>query len=221
MAIFNSANLALDIKAQDRLREFFSKRGTSENITFTCVALGDSDVDYEMSQQVSRIKVLNAPYQVPRIKHKLIYSGVQTNLTGKITAFTREVTTNGLIFSYYDYPQNLTPTVGQIPPTLSNGFDISTIFFSPGTTGVKAGFIVYFQTLPDGFLDTNGIQERLKEKYTFITDNIPTGWEIIIDEVNGSLLIAKPASYTFTGGQSSIVISGTISGISRTIFYNT
>src|ERR1039458_3001292 len=108
MAILNNVNLAIDIKAQEVLRNFFSQRGGGNNVIFTCVALGDSDVDYEMSQQVSRIKVLNAPYQIPQIKHKLIYSGVSSNLTGHITVFARSVGVGGLVSAYYNYPANTT-----------------------------------------------------------------------------------------------------------------
>jgi hypothetical protein len=228
MAVFNNVDLSLDIKAQDRLRQWFSQRGTGKNVVFTAVALGDSDVDYGMSQQISRIKVLNAPFNVPKIKHRLIYSGSQSNISGSISVFTRLVNSNGIVSSRYQFPTNSNFAQGQIPPTLINGLSVDSIFFDPSIV-TKMGFIVYFQTLPTGYLDPNGIQERLKQNYTYTTNNIPTGWEILIamniqpgqQFQNGSLFIAKPDSYSFNGSQSSITITGTTSGITTTIFYNT
>ena len=72
---FNNIQLALDVKAQDRLRKWFADRGSAANLIITSVGLGDSDVDYELSQQYTRMKVLNAPYNVGKIKHHLIYEG--------------------------------------------------------------------------------------------------------------------------------------------------
>lgn len=220
MAIFNSVQLAVDTKAQDRLREWFAKRGLPENVVITCVGLGDSDVDYNMTQQATRIKVIQAPYQVPRIKHHLYYSGVTANITGTITTFIRRVNELDQIESLYNYPpNNITYTAGIIPPTLANGYNFATVDFNILNPD-KEGFIVYFQTLPDGYLDSSGVQQRLVEQYDFTFNNIPVSWEVILDQTNGSFLIAKPAGYVFSSLQGSIVIKGLSSSLTKTILFN-
>jgi hypothetical protein len=220
MAIFNSVQLAVDTKAQDRLREWFAKRGLPENVVITCVGLGDSDVDYNMTQQATRIKVIQAPYQVPRIKHHLYYSGVTANITGTITTFIRRVNELDQIESLYNYPpNNITYTAGIIPPTLANGYNFATVDFNTLNPD-KEGFIVYFQTLPDGYLDSSGVQQRLVEQYDFTFNNIPVSWEVILDQINGSFLIAKPAGYVFSSLQGSIVIKGLSSSLTKTILFN-
>lgn len=221
MSTFNSNFLTLDIKAQNRLREWFSKRGNLDNVVINSVGLGDSDVDYNLSQQSSRIKVIQAPYQIPRIKHHLYYSGVTSNITGIITTFLRRVNYLDQIESIYDYPlDNTTYTAGVVPPTLENGYNFSTINFTTGVAN-KEGFIVYFQTLPDNYFDSNNVQQRLIEQYDFTFNNIPITWEVIVDQINGSFLIAKPAG-TVIGptGQGDITIKGLTSGLSKIILFN-
>lgn len=219
MAIFNNLQLSVDVKAQDILRQWFSKRGGASNVVITCVGLGDSDVDYNMSQQVSRIKVVQAPYNTPRIKHHLYYSGVETNITGVITTFLRRVNEFDRVESLYNYPGSMTYTEGVIPPTLANGYDYVTINFDTGSI-VKEGFIAYFQTLPDNYVDGSGVQQRMKEEYSFTFIDVPNTWEVIVDQTNGSFLIAKPAAYTFLSYQGSIRVKGLASGLERTILFN-
>lgn len=176
MAFNTSRQLILDIKAQDRLREWFSKRGGSNNLIITCLSLGDSDVDYHLSDQVDKIQVLSAPYNVERIKSKLIYEGDVSNLTGKITSYLRYVDANGLVKSLYNYVPNKNFFTGIFPPALSSGFDWDDITF---TTNLREGFIVYFQTLPDGFTEpdpmdnTKKIPLRFEEPYVITYTNLP------------------------------------------------
>lgn len=220
MGVFNSSALAVDVKAQDKLREWFSKRGVPDNAVIKCMGLGDSDVEYNMSQQATRIKVLQAPFAVPRIKHHLYYSGVSANITGILTTFLRRVNELDQIESLYNYPpNNITYTAGVVPPTLSNGYNFSTIDFDILNV-LKEGFLVYTQTLPDNYVDANGLQQRLIEQYDFTFNNIPVSWEVILDQSNGSFLIAKPAGYVFTSQQGSIIVKGLSSSISKTILFN-
>ncbi len=221
MAIFNTSQLAVDVKAQDRLREWFSQRGNVNNVIITCVGLGDSDVDYNMSQQATRIKVVQAPYQTPRIKHHLYYSGVTSNIVGTISTFSRRVNELDEIESLYNYPpDNVNFIAGVVPPVLTAGYNFSTINFDAASV-VKEGFIVYFQTLPENYLDSNGVQQRLIEQYAFTFTDVPNSWEVIVDQANGSFLIAKPAAYAFASLQGSIVVKGLTSGLVKTILFNT
>lgn len=218
--MFNDPNrLTLDIKAQDRLREWFSKRGDATIVQLKCIELGDSDVDYEMSQQVNSIKILNSPYDVERIKHRLYYSGVVDNITGKITTFLRRVNAVDQVESLYNYPSSSGYTAGVVPPTRANGFDFNTIAFD-SLSVLKEGFIVYYQTLPDNYFDSNGVPQRLIEQYVFTFNNVPSSWEVILDQTNGSFLIAKPAGYTFLSLTGTIQVDGTLSTLSKTITFN-
>ena len=219
---FNNPNrLTLDLKCQDRLREWFSKRSTNELIQLSCVELGDSDINYELSQQVSDIRILNAPYQVEGVKHKLIFIGSAENLTGKLTNFIRYVDSNGIVNSYYNYPTNTSLSAGVAPPTLANGIDTNNVTFNTGSF-FKEGFIMFFQTLPDGYVDpSDGITPlRLIETYNFTLTNLPNSWEVIIDEANGSLFIARPDNYVFLGGVGLILAKGTLSSITKTVTFN-
>jgi hypothetical protein len=217
--VFNNVQLALDIKAQDRLREWFSKRGTDSGLPITCVGLGDSDIDYEMSQDMTRVKILNAPYQVPKIKHHLVYNGVINNVTGNITLFLRHVDSLGKISSLYDYPFSSQFSLNTIPPTLDNGKDFNDITFNT-TLSTKEGYIGYLQTLPNGYLDSNNVQVRLEERYTYEITSLPNTWELIIDNFNNSFLLAKPTGYTFLNQTASLKATGKVSGIIKTITFN-
>jgi hypothetical protein len=220
MAIFNTAQLAVDVKAQDRLRQWFSQRGMPDVVQITCVGLGDSDIDYAMSQQATRIKVIQAPYQVPKIKTHLFYSGVVAGITGHITTFLRHVNSTGGVESLYNFPPNSGLfTAGVVPPVLANGFDFSVINFDISDNNAD-GYIVYTQTLPDNYFDVNGVPERLDEQYTFVFNNVPVSWEVILDQPNNSFMIAKPAGYVFTSQQGSIVMLGSVSGIGKTVLFN-
>ena len=172
----SNRQLVLDVKVQDRLREWFSHRGSNESVLIRCIGLGDSDVDYELSDQVDKIQVLNAPYNVPQIKHKLIYSGAASNLTGVLTAFVRYVDNAGIVTSLYNYPPTQTFSSGIFPPTVVNGLDTTQIVFSGA---LREGYIVFFQTLPDNFTepDPNNASAtlplRLPEQYQISVENLP------------------------------------------------
>jgi hypothetical protein len=173
MAFNTSRQLVLDIKAQDRLREWFAQRGSNANVIIKCIGLGDSDVDYELSDQVDKIQVLSAPYNVT---HKLIFEGQASNLTGKITSYLRYVDSTGQISSLYGYPPSTSFTTGIFPPLVTNGFDQDQITFS-GTA--REGFIVFLQTLPDNFTepDPNNPSQvlplRFVEEYDIVLENLP------------------------------------------------
>ena len=123
----------------------------------------------------------------------MIYNGVGKNLSGIIKCFSRKVLSTGDIQSYYDYPNSETWSTGQIPPTLTNGKNVENITFD--TT--KMGYILYFSTVLDFYLTADGVKERLVEPYTFSaidwngTEAIPTSWDYVIDNDNGSMLISK------------------------------
>ena len=173
-----------------------------------------------MTQQYTRMKILNAPYNVPRIKHHLVYSGSVVNVTGTISTFLRRVNDSEIVESLYSYPpDNINFAPGIIPPTLANGYNFLDIVFDTGSV-VREGFIVYFQTLPDNYTDGSGVQQRLVEQYNFTFNNVPVSWEVILDQTNGSFLIAKPAGYVFTTQQGSIIVQGVDSSISKTILFN-
>lgn len=191
--ILDSNVLQLDIKVQDSYRELISKLG-QEGIELTCVILGDSDIDYELSLDMNNAKILNSPYDVKGVKYPLLYNGSGKGLAGTVTCFARKVDENSKINSLYTYPTDMVYTYGRIPPVLENGFDFDRLDY----TDDKMGYILFFQTLLDYYVTDDGIPERLKETYTFnITFNgsstVPTGWEIVLDEDNGSLLIGKSA----------------------------
>jgi len=196
MAFNTSRQLILDVKAQDRLREWFSQRGSTANVLIKCVGLGDSDVDYELSDQVDKIQVLSAPYNIPQIKHKLIYDGQASNLTGIITAYLRRVDETNQINSLYGYPPTQTYSSGIFPPLVTNGFDWSAITFS-GTT--REGFIVFFQTLPDNFTepDPNNLSQvlplRFVEQYDIVVDNLPIP-NLITNATNATPIVITTAT---------------------------
>lgn len=218
--MFNpNRHLIIDLKAQDRLRKWFSQRGSDALVKLQCVSLGDSDIDYQMSIRPNDIRVLNAPYNVEKIKHPLIYSGAYQNLTGELTAYARLVS-NNQVSSLYGYPPNSTTyTVGVVPPTLANGFNVSSLSFTVGQG--LTGWMVFLQTVPDNFsaINNNGntVQARLQEGYVYqfsmpttslgVTSGIETiqlfndpNWEMVIDHNNGSFLLAFNDQQLFTDG---------------------
>lgn len=220
MAFNDNTRLTLDLKAQDKLRSWFARRQDTNNVVITCVELGDSDIDYELSQQTNSIKILDAPYDTSRIKYKVLYTGNDSNLSGILTTFIREIPPNSIINSLYTYPTNTNFTPGIQPPTLANGKDYSVITFDTLSVS-KEGFLVFFQTLPDGYLDSSGAQERLAEPFLFTLTNVPLSWEVILDSPNGSLMISKPDSYIFAGSTNgTIKARGLLSGIERTVTFN-
>jgi hypothetical protein len=216
-------SLFIDLKTQDRLRKWFSERGSSNGLTLTGLSLGDSEINYKLSQQFNNIKILPTPYEVPRIKCKLIYEGNINNITGIVTTYLRKVNSDGSVSSLYNFitgsSNNLTFIAGNLPPALINGYDWGTIPFDPMDSN-RQGFIVFCQTVPDNYYDNNGNPLRLKEQYDIIIDTIPLGWEVIIDDTNGSFLIAKPADYIYLSAVEQIRIKGRQSGISKILTFN-
>lgn len=194
--MFNtSRQLKIDVKAQDRLREWFSRRGDEQNVVLTCLTLGDSDVDYELSDQAQDIQILSAPYNVPQIKHKLVFKGSDTNFTGQITAFARNVADDGTVSSLYGFPPDDTNfTAGVVPPTLANGFNIDEITFNGGIDQAREGFIVFLQTLPDNFFNDNGVALRFVEQYDITVENLPPA--IDVDDVDDSVSPIKITTQT-------------------------
>lgn len=183
--------LQLDIKVEDRYRKWFASLGQENALAATCVILGDSDIDYELAPNIDTSRIVSTPYNVEGIKHRLIYNGVGKNLAGQIACFARKVTDTGAIQSIYDYPSNEIFTTGVVPPSLENGKNWERIDF----TDSKMGFILYFSTILDYYYDENGVKKRLVEKYNFSFDwdggAQPIGWDYVIDNDNGSILIAK------------------------------
>lgn len=215
------SQLNITIKAEDRLREWLSKRGSTDGLQLSFVALGDSDVDYEMSLQSERISTVPSAYQIPQIKYKLLYEGNPGNFAGEIVVYSRYVDQDGNVGSLYSFPpNNLTYTLGVSPPTLGNGYNQNSILFNTLNANAE-GYIVYLQTLPDGYVDeTTGDPLRLQEVYSIVFTGLPVSWEVILDEPNGSFLIARPAGYTFTSGTGTIEITGNNSSIKRTLTFN-
>ena len=228
MSVLNNSSLAVDIKTADRLREWFSKRGTGDGLKLTQVALGDSDVDYRMESQHSIMRVLNAPFQPPQMKYKLLYNGSGMKLTGKVTAYTRHVLDTGIIQSLYSYPPNNSLyTSGVVPPTITQGYDQSNILFDEANLQTE-GYIVYFQTIPDNYYDDLGNPLRVDESYTITIGGLfpnvagvwGDAWEIIIDSTHRSMLICKPFNYVFQSQNVDILIKGDLTGIEKYITFN-
>ena len=214
-------NVFLSLKAQDRLREWFSKRGDINNVVLTDISLGDSDVDYELSLKASTIKTLPAPYEVPSIKYKLAYSGIINGVTGTINTYLRHVivdpinSNRAIVSTLYDYPPDETFTHGDEPPRLINGKNWNTLTF----TSIKEGYIIFPETLPDNYTDDLGDPLRYKETYYFTVNNLPATWEAIQDNINGSLMIVKPAE-VLLGNTGTIDIIGKLTGIKKIVYYN-
>ncbi len=218
--ILDNNILQLDIKLQDPYREIISKLGKG-NVEITCVILGDSDIDYELSQDMNNAKILNAPYSVTSVKYPLVYNGLGKSLVGKVTCFARKIDSASKVNSLYTYPTNKVFSYNRIPPTLENGFDWDKLEF----TADKMGYILFFQTLLDFYVDDNGVQQRVKEQFSFnITFNnspiLPSGWEIIIDQDNGSLLIGKNASAVTNIYNGKIEVQGKTTSNKKVIEFN-
>lgn len=184
--------LKLEIKIQDRYREWFSSLGQEDALQSSCVILGDSDVDYSIAPNISKTRILSAPFNVEGIKHKLIYNGVGKNLSGLIKCFARRVNSTGDIESIYDYPTTNNFILGLTPPTLENGNNFEQITF----TNAKMGYILFFSTVLDYYVTDTGVKKRLVEEYTFSIDwngatVTPANWDFVVDNINGSMLISK------------------------------
>lgn len=161
-------NIFLSLKAQDRIRQWFSQRGSKTNPIITNLVLGDSDVDYELSQQINNIKILPAPYNISQIKYPMIYQGELNNVTATLETYIRHINSAGEIEALYNYP-NLTFVEGQLPPTVSMNKDFNSLAFTPLTEG----YIIFPVSLPLNYLDVNGNQMRFKEPYDIFINNLP------------------------------------------------
>jgi hypothetical protein len=221
--MINNNTLLVQLKVQDRYRKWFSGLGTEIPLSSTCVIFGDSDIDYELAPNVGQSRILSAPFNCEGIKYKLLYNGVGKNLSGIIKCFTRTVLSTGDIQSYYDYPNSDTLSTGRIPPTLNNGVDTEQLTF----TNDKMGYILFFSTVLDYYFDVNGVKERLVEDYNFSidwndSDATPTGWDFVIDNKNGSMLISKditanPVGSTYNG---TITVTGQFSNKIKKVKFN-
>lgn len=235
----NNNILTVDIKVQDKFRELLSNLSDGMPI-LNGVVLGDSDIEYtSIDQKNSRI--LNAPFNIPKIKYPLIYTGAAMGLEGKITCFTRFINLDSdgrsIVSSLYDYPTNSSFTQGTNPPLLNNGKDFDILTFNDE----KSGYILYFQTLLLNYFDPEtGLEQRFNEPLeitvTFAgSKTIPNGWEITIDKgersmnINGkniniyhnSMLLSKDVFAVAMGiNNGEINIKGVYSNISKTIKFN-
>lgn len=215
--------LELEIKIQDRYRKYFSSLGNDAQLKSTCVILGDSDIDYELAPNVSQSRILSAPYNVNGVKHKLIYNGVGKNLSGLIKCFSRKVLSDGTIQGLYNYPTDEIWETRMMPPSLENGKNVEVLVFDENVT--KMGYILFFSTVLDYYFDENGVKKRLVEKYNFSFDwngseVAPTGWESIIDNDNGSLLLAKDTATVSVLPNCTITIIGQFSNKVKRVKFN-
>lgn len=207
--------LTLDLKIQDKYRKWFAALGTDPNfLASTCVIIGDSDIDYSLAPNIDTTRILSAPFNVPAIKHKLIYNGVGKNLSGIIKCFARKVNSDGTINSLYNYPVTQVFTSGNTPPSLENGKNWEVINFIDN----KMGYVFFFSTVLDFYLDDNGKKKRLVEKYDFTFDwggsiTTPVKWKYIIDIDNGSLFLLKEDTTSSPVGS---VLNGKISIVGKT-----
>jgi len=171
----NTKQLFINLKGQDALRQWFSQRGTDDGLALKFVSLGDSDVNYELSQQVENMDILPAPYNTPKIKYKMAYEGLIGNINGRIETLVRYINASGDVLSLYSYPPDETFYTGHIPPTLKCKKDFDNLTFQDS---IKEGYVIFFQTLPDNFYDENTVPLRLVEEYEVKIDNLPAPIEI-------------------------------------------
>lgn len=222
--ILNPNILQIDVKLQDSYRNFLSSFMSDPTVVPSCVILGDSDVDYSLAPNINNSRVLNTPYTTSGIKWKLIFNGVGKNLSGIIKGFARKVLTDGSIESLYDYNTDLNFIPGITVPTRANGYDWPQLTFDD----TQMGYILFFETVLDYYLDSTNAKERLKENYTITfswngSPTKPNNWDYVIDNTNGSLLLAKqdttptPIGLNYRG---SITIVGQFSQKEKIITFN-
>lgn len=180
--------LIVDIKVQNRLREWFANLPNgSKNINLYCIEFGDSDIDYNLGYDYTKIRILNAPYNIEKIKNKLAFEGQLNGLTGTINSYIRFVNDNGIVESFYQYPTTDTLTPGITPPTLQQANNINEIILK---NNLKYGWIVFNETLPENYVDDLGNQLRLKEEFDItLTNPNNLDIQIIKDIPNGSLFL--------------------------------
>lgn len=219
----DSQVLSIDVKVQDRYRQWLSSLGNDGLLTAKCVILGDSDIDYELPN-MNVAKILNAPYSTQGIKHKLIYNGVGKNLAGTLKAFARKVLSNGEVQSLYTYPSNEIWGTGILPPNLGNGKSWEELVFDDS----QMGYILFFSTVLDYYFDEDGVKKRLTEEYEYTfdwdgSDITPANWEFIIDNENGSLLLSKKDTTAVPVGtisRASLTVKGLYSNKTKKIIFN-
>jgi len=197
----NNKYLKVDIKLQDRLRKWFAQRGEDFNLKkliIKAVSLGDSDVDYRLSEEPQKMVTLNAPYNINNIVNKLVYSGNETNLSGKIIWWNRRIKADGTLESLYFYPPNKTTyQSGGNPPTKENGFEPNKITFDNFGNN-RGGVVVFLQSLPDNEFDENLFPKRLNEKYEIEVIGLPTNPEfniINIQEISSQVVITTDVNH--------------------------
>ena len=235
----NPSILTLDIKVQDKFRELLAKMGEGLN-PLTGVVLGDSDIDYNLLD-MQNARILNAPFNVNKIKYPLIYSGSeQGGLEGNITCFVRRIYDGDTqVSSLYNYPPTMTFTPGNTPPVLNNGYDWNVLAFDTH----KQAQILFFQTLLMNYYDpTTNLMYRFNEpmdiKVTFsLSSTVPTGWELTIDEgtspitvgtetvnvFHNSLCLSRVATGSSTVGLNTnglITVTGKLSNIVKKVAFN-
>jgi hypothetical protein len=89
----------------------------------------------------------------------------------------------------------------------------------------KSGYILFFETLLDNYLDDNNVPERMSEQYKFTvtfngSETIPNGWDIIYDYEHGSLLIGKDVGSVTSSNNGIITVFGLTSRFQKTILFN-
>lgn len=234
----NPTILTLDIKVQDKFRQLLANLGNGVG-KLTGVVLGDSDIDYNVLD-MQNARILNAPFNVNKIKYPLIYSGAESGLEGNITCFVRRIFDGDTeVSSLYAYPTSMVFSVGTTPPVLNNGYDWNILAFDTH----KQAQILFFQTLLMNYFDpTTNLMYRLNEpmdiKITFSgSPTVPTGWEVIIDEgitpitvgtetvniYHNSLLLARVATGSSTVGLNTdglITVTGKFSNIVKQVAFN-
>lgn len=236
----NNSILQLDIKMQDKLRELLA-HGEDGLLKITGVQLGDSDVDYNQLN-INENRVLNAPFNVNKVKYPLIFSGTGRGLEGNITCFARKVVEEAgvtKIYSLYDWPNNSNFTYGNTAPILNNGYDWNNLDFDE----TKMGYVIFFQTLLLNYFDaTLNLQSRFNEPLDIEVSfngstTLPPGWEITIDSgtrqiteagvtmtvYHNSMLICKDATGISTAGLNTdgqISVTGNLSNINKKITFN-
>jgi len=219
--ILNPEQLKLDLKVTDEFRDNLSS--LIDNPISLCTILGDSDIDYQLAPNVQTNRILNAPYSPAGVKHKLLYNGVGKNLSGTIKCFLRRVEPDGSITSLYQYNANETFYPGDTPPLLSNGKNWDQITFDD----LKRGFILFFESVLDYYLTSDNIKKRIKETYTYAFDwdggSQPSNWDFVIDNTNGSLLLAKQDTQSTPIGLSyrgTLTVSGQFTKLIKVIKFN-
>jgi len=209
--------LFINLKQQDRLREWFSKRGNvyDANLITNNISFGDSDVNYELCTRPNDIQILPAPYQAPNIRWKLTYSGDYNGLAGKISAYRRILFGDGKLYSVYD--GNVKESV-QVPNAIDN-VDTSELVFGidpvsiSTSTDSSMGYVIFLETLPTGFTDNSGNQMRLPETYT-ITSNLPDSLTSLIIEQN-TKLFQTSSPHGLEDGDEVYIESSILSGLNR------